>query len=295
MACTQKPVDAAIWRCVASCRLMLGGLLLAVLVSPASGGDQSSDRFRFTGAYRFPGMVGASANAMHLPPEAVPIPVPNAGALQDAPSTEVPLAFPKTITTGKPAGVDRPSSIISSIITRLLPDANPTLEAGDPGSSSPESGISTAKAEPVTEPGAPFTTDQRSTLGALDPADTESSRATGPTLPVPKPETDASSNTVSGAPGGDDAKRTVSLPSDTSKPKSKTRSPAPSRRARRKSKTTAQSRRAVRRAARSPARRQAAASASRAASSRSGVVIRNEPPLLAPTPPWAERAFDRGK
>ena len=294
MAVLKAPRETAMRRPAPGGRLLLAGALLTLTISPASAGEPTTDRFAFTGAYRFADIPGAMPNAMHLPAEAVPIPLPNPGVARDVPLVAVPQAFPETIANRKRAGDAAPGAIVTSAI----PETRPASEGGAP-EQSPTPSIATVKGE--AEDRAPFGTDSRSTLGALNDSQLEDARSTAPAPIVTLPTQATGRTGTTAGPRSEGKDRTAALPEKKPTPAAITRSPAVSRppsasandAAKARSRTTrpaAQPRRSAPSVNRSPAppRRHAGAPGSGAGGS-------SQPTLLAPTPPWAERAFQRAR
>jgi hypothetical protein len=284
MACLKAPNETDLRRRRYCGRLIVAGTLLAALISPAAAGEATADRFAFTGSYRFADIPGAMPNAMHLPAETVPIPLPNPGFGKNAPIIAVPQTIPETIATGKPAG----DTGAGSIVTSAIPETRPPSSAGD-AAGKPASNIATMGGQ--SEDRAPFGTESRSTLGATNPSD---GRPDAPARSIAVP-----GSSTGGSPGttDDDKYRTVALPEKGPRPTTSTRAPATSRRPPVSSKAPTQSRpkndeRGTKTGRTSPPVNNSPAPPRRqAAAPRPQTTIQNGPTLLAPTPPWAARAF----
>jgi len=284
MACLKAPNETDLRRRRSCGRLIVAGTLLAALISPAAAGEATADRFAFTGSYRFADIPGAMPNAMHLPAETVPIPLPNPGFGKNAPIIAVPQTIPETIATGKRAGDTGPGSIVTSAIRETRPPSS----AGD-AVGKPASNIATVGGQ--SEGRAPFGTETRSTLGAANPSDGRPD-APARSIAAPGSSTGASPGTTD-----DDKYRTVALPEKGPRPTISTRAPATSRRPPVSSKAPTQSRpkngeRGTQTGRSSPPVNNSPAPPRRqAAAPRPQTSIQNGPTLLAPTPPWAARAF----
>lgn len=284
MACLKAPNETDIRRRRSCGRLIVAGTLLAALISPAAAGEETADRFAFTGSYRFADIPGALPNAMHLPAETVPIPLPNPGVVKNAPIIAVPQTIPETIATGKRAGDTGPGSIVTSAI----PETRPPSRAGDPAGK-PASNIATVDGQ--SDGRAPFGTENRSTLGAANPSD---GRPDTPARSIAAP-----GSSTGGSPGttDDDKYRTVALPERGPRPTTSPRTPATSRRPPVSSKEPSQSRSkneergGQTRRSSPPANNSPAPPRRQAVAPRPQTSIQNGPTLLAPTPPWAARAF----
>jgi len=291
MACLKAPNETDLRRRRSCGRLIVAGTLLAALISPAAAGEATADRFAFTGSYRFADIPGAMPNAMHLPAETVPIPLPNPGVGRNAPIIAVPQTIPETIATGKPAGEAGPGSIVTSAI----PEARSPSSAGNPARR-PASNIATADGQSEGRPA--FGTQNRSTLGALNPSDV---RPDDPARSIAAPGSATGGSAGTTGTTDEDKYRTVALPEKAPRPTTSTQSLTTPRRPPVSSKEPsqprskddergAQTRRSTPSVNNSPAppRRQAVAP-------RPKTVTQNEPTLLSPTPPWAARAFSEDK
>jgi hypothetical protein len=190
--------------------------------SPARAAE-AQERFSFTGAFRYKSLPASGLSALHLPPEAVPIPVRSPNRRGAAAPTPLPDVVPRALLGAK----SRPD-------------------------------------------GKPFATDHRSTLGAPDP---ETRERTTPATRAEQPAGERGPDGTSSRGDQSAARRNANEPGS-SGPLTKanaTRSVPRSRN----------------RAARpSPPRRQRMAGRAETA-----LPAPKSNTLLAPTPPWAVRAF----
>ncbi len=287
-----------VWACAAAMRLavanrravVLGGVavlasaLSAPWVAPAHAGDAVAERFEFTGTYRFARPPGTARSALHLPPEAVPIPVPGRRGANEAARGTVPASAPRSLARGLADGKTVP----------LLP--TPARGPGGRGRDGATGGADGSSGSTLTRSGLPNS--ERSTLGAVPArgADgNETTRTTGPATAVVTPGADAAaargaaSERTTAAVARDAAGGGIAIDRGAVTGVGRDGDGDGARQAER-SRVTAQSQPASA-ATRAPTAARSVPGSGRTAASSPPAAQTPPGGIFAPTPPWAERAF----
>lgn len=170
-------------------------LALPIGLNPLPAAGQEVDRrFSFTGTFRYEPVGAPTMNALHLPPEAVPIPVASQSRRNASLLTPLPNVVPRALlgTRAKqprqPFTTDNRSTLgVSEPTTRrpATPNALPGIERGEQRNEQQAHGrgdTARSAALPQDEPGSARTSDRVLSLREPDassgPATNESSTAT---------------------------------------------------------------------------------------------------------------------